>query len=365
MTRVMAAVAVEASKPLEFQELELDAPGPDEVLVKMVAAGVCHTDLVVRDTPFPPSLPAVLGHEGAGVVCEVGSAVRGLAPGDPVALSFASCGQCKLCLRGRPAYCEQFLRYNMSGSRPDGSPTLHGAEGAVGGNFFYQSSFATHSIAHASNVVKVGEQDALDLVAPLGCGVQTGAGAVLNVLRPEPGSSFIVFGAGSVGLSALLAAVARYCFPVIAVDVHMGRLQLAKELGASHALDGREPGLLEEIRSITGGVDFAVDTTGRSSVSKCAVDSLGMGGVLAQHGLFTDDAEGMNIAALPAGKTVMSLIEGDSVPQVMIPALLSMHAQARFPFDRLIRHYPFEDINQAIADSEAGETVKAVLRFPE
>jgi len=365
MTTVTAAVAVAASQPMEFQELELDAPRPDEVLVRMVAVGVCHTDLTVRDTPFPPSLPAVLGHEGAGVVTEVGSAVRGLVPGDRVALSFASCGQCRLCLRGRPAYCEQFLPYNMSGARPDGSPTLHGADGPVGGNFFSQSSFATYSIAHASNVVRVGAQDSLDLVAPLGCGVQTGAGAVLNVLRPAPGTSFVVFGAGSVGLSALLAAVARYCYPVIAVDLHTNRLDLAKELGASHTLDGRDSELADQILSITGGVDFAVDTTGRSSVSKCAVDALAMGGILAQHGLFTDDAEGMNVAELPAGKTVMSLIEGDSVPQRMIPAMLAMHAQGRFPFDRLIRHYAFEDINKAIGDSESGETVKAVLRFPE
>ncbi|MFH5824655.1 NAD(P)-dependent alcohol dehydrogenase [Georgenia sp. AZ-5] len=365
MPAIRAAVARATGQPLELLDLHLDEPQPDEVLVRMVATGLCHTDLTVRDTVVPPALPAILGHEGAGVVEKVGAAATGISVGDRVALSFASCGDCKACRGGHPAHCASFIDLNMSGTRRDGTSTLRHEDGTpIGGSFFSQSSFATHALAHASNVVKIRPQDDLELVGPLGCGVQTGAGTVINVLRPAPGSSLVVFGVGGVGMSAALAALAVGCTTVVAVDVNAERLQLAKELGVTAVLDPTTDDVLAELTALNGGVDYAVDTTGRATIVKTALEALAPGGVLALHGLYTPDGEGLDVAAIPAGKSVVSVIEGDSVPQTTIPALLALHEAGHFPFDRLITFYDFDNINEAIADMESGRTIKPVIRFP-
>jgi aryl-alcohol dehydrogenase len=196
MTHVKAAVVREKSGPFTIDELELSAPRSDEVLVRIVGVGICHTDLVCRDQYFPVPLPCVLGHEGSGVVEQIGSDVAGLAPGDHVVLSYASCGVCSSCLQGLPSYCLDLYAHNFLGTRPDGSTALSQDGRPIHGHFFSQSSFATCAVAHARNTVKV----------PLGCGIQTGAGAVMNSLKPQAGSSIAVFGAGSVGLSAVVAA---------------------------------------------------------------------------------------------------------------------------------------------------------------
>src|SRR5580693_4370229 len=207
MVDAMAAVVREKGGRFALERVCLDEPRPDEVLVRIRGVGMCHTDLVARDQYFPVPLPAVLGHEGAGVVEAVGSAVTKVAPGDHVVLSFASCGACANCRQGAYAYCDDLYGRNFSGARPDGSRTCCDADGhRIGGSFFSQSSFATRALATERNVVKIPSDVPVELMGPLGCGIQTGAGAVMNALRPKAGESIAIFGAGSVGMAAALAA---------------------------------------------------------------------------------------------------------------------------------------------------------------
>jgi aryl-alcohol dehydrogenase len=232
--QITAAVVEEQSGPFTLRELELGELRDDEVLVEVAAAGICHTDLICRDQWLPVPLPAVLGHEGAGVVVEVGRRAMELAAGDRVAMSYDCFGECPACLQGRGAYCYSFFSHNFAASRPeDGSSAL----GEVGGNFFCQSSFATHSVARERNVVKLDADIPFEIAAPFGCGIQTGAGAVLNGLQPEEGSSIPVFGAGAVGLDAVMAASLSGCNPIVVVDRRWNRLELAQEVGATHVVD--------------------------------------------------------------------------------------------------------------------------------
>lgn len=367
MTKTFAWVATAPHTPLERRELQIDEPHTDEVRVRMVASGVCHTDAIVRDQWYPTPLPAVLGHEGAGVVEAVGASVTNVAPGDHVLLSFSSCGLCDLCQRGKPAYCRDFFGRNFGGRRGDGSSSYVGDEGVVSSHFFGQSSFAELANVPARCLVKVPESAPLEMLAPLGCGIQTGTGAVLNRLDPEAGSSIAIFGAGAVGNSAILGAVIAGCSTIIAVDVIPERLKLARELGATHTVNSREVDVLEAIHGITGGlgVQYAVDTTGIPSVFRVMTDALSTLG----HGVLVG-AAALGVEAtidigsrLPVGITVSTVVEGDSVPASFIPLLIEMYQQGRFPFDRLIRQYPLDEINQAFADSEAGTTLKPVVVF--
>lgn len=201
--QITAAVVREKASPFQITELELAEPRNDEVLVRIVASGVCHTDLIIRDQYYPVPLPVVLGHEGSGVVEQVGKDVTKVQPSDHVVMSFFSCGNCPNCRQGKPGYCLNFYNSNFSGARLDGSSAFKQGETKVHGHFFGQSSFATYALASERNIVKVPKDVPLELLGPLGCGVQTGAGSVLNSLNPEVGSSIAVFGADSVGLSAV------------------------------------------------------------------------------------------------------------------------------------------------------------------
>jgi aryl-alcohol dehydrogenase len=363
--QITAAVVREAEKPFLFEELELDAPGPGEVLVKIHSVGVCHTDIGVRNQWLPVPLPLVLGHEGAGVVEAVGPGVTKVAPGDKVVLSFAACHKCTMCRRGEPSYCEQFMMHNVAGSRPDGTNALHG-EGDVHGFFFSQSSFATYSIAVESNTVKLAPDADLSIVGPLGCGIQTGAGTVFNRLRPPSGSSLVVFGAGAVGLAAVMAAKVVGCTTVIAVDLVADRLSLALEVGATHVVNANEGNAVDQIRAITGrGVDFSIDTTAVTAVARQAVDVLAPKGTCAILGFGRGGTEVQfdMLELLLTGRTVLGVTEGDARPDEFIPMLLDLHKQGRFPFDRLITTYDFREINQACEDSDSGKTIKPVLRL--
>jgi aryl-alcohol dehydrogenase len=363
--RVTAAVLRERGQPFVVEELELDEPRTDEVLVRLVGVGICHTDLFHRDH-VPGPLPVVFGHEGAGVVERVGDGVTRLRPGDHVVLSFDSCGGCRNCRRGMPAYCADLGVLNGGGTRRDGSTSLRGREGPVHGHFFGQSSFATHALASERNAVKVRADAPLELLGPLGCGLQTGAGAVLNALRPPPGSSIAVFGAGSVGLSAVMAAATTGCATIIAVDIKPARLELARSLGATQVLNGAEVDVVDAIRSITaGGADFALETAGAGSPAlvRQAVECLTTPGVC---GLVGAAPLAMEVTLgywnLLIGRTVRGIVQGDSVPHVFIPALVDLHARGRFPFDRLVSFYRLDEINRAAAHSEDGVVVKPVLR---
>lgn len=365
--KTMAAVVRESGGAFALEELELDDLRPNEVRVRLVATGVCHTDAVVRDQIYPTPLPAVLGHEGAGIVTEIGSAVTTVAPGDRVVLSVNSCGTCRHCLSGHGTYCTHLYDRNFGGRRPDGSTAFTDADGgAISSHFFGQSSFAAHTNADERSVVKVPDDVPLELMGPLGCGVQTGAGAVINSLRPEAGTSFAVFGAGAVGLSALLGTIVVGVATRIVVDVNPDRLALATELGATHVINAREEDAVARIREITGdGVDYALETTGVSPVLRQAVDALGVRGTV---GVVGAEPPGTETAfetglSMTRGWSLKMIIEGDAVPQVFIPRLIELWRQGRFPFDRLVRMYDIADINDAFAASERGETIKPIVRF--
>jgi aryl-alcohol dehydrogenase len=364
--KVTAAVATGKGNPLTFKDLELAEPGPGEVQVRMVASGVCHTDASVRDEWYPTMMPAVLGHEGAGVVEKTGPGVTSVSAGDHVVLTFSSCGTCASCVSGHPAYCAQFFPLNFFGRRGDGTVAFSDDGKPVGSHFFGQSSFSTVSNVTERSIVKVPSTAPLELLGPIGCSIQTGAGAVLNVLNPEAGSSTVIFGAGAVGLSALLAARVANASTVIAVDIIDERLGLAKELGATHVINGLKEDAVARIKEITGGgVDYAVDSTGNKAIFRTMVDSLGTRGHAALVGLASPDTEStINIGTtILTGAKISLVIEGDSVPQTFIPKLISLYEDGRFPFDRLITSYSFSDINTAFEDTKTGTTLKPVVVF--
>jgi aryl-alcohol dehydrogenase len=362
--KVHAAVAREARGPFTLEELELDEPHAGEVLVRVVAVGLCHTDLSARDAALPVPQPIVLGHEGAGIVEAVGSAVRQVAPGDHVVLSFNSCGGCRNCQRGRPAYCAQFFPLNFGGVRGDGSLAFSQNGSAVHGSFFGQSAFADYALATERSLVKVSDDVPLELAAPLACGIQTGAGTVLNSLAIEAGSSVAVFGAGSVGLSAVMAARAIAASPIVVVDVNRKRLDLASELGATHTLDPADGEIVPRIQELTGaGVEYAIEATGVPAVLRNAVDSLDATGTCAMVGAAPFGSEVcFDTATLAMGRTVRGVVEGDSVPALFIPQLIDMQRAGHFPYDRLITEFPLSQINEAAEASLSGQVIKAVLR---
>ena len=365
MPRINAAVVRSKSGPFYVEPIDLDDPRDEEVLVKIHGTGVCHTDIVVRDQYFPTPLPAVLGHEGAGVVVKVGSKVTKVAPGDHVVLTYASCGVCANCQKGLYGYCSDLYGRNFSGGRPDGSSPCCARDGTrLSGYFFAQSSFADHALASQRNVVKIRKDVPIEMMGPLGCGIQTGAGAVMNALKPGAGTSIAIFGAGSVGLSAVMAARVVGCTTIAVVDINESRLALAKELGATHVINGASQDAVKEIQAITGeGVQYSLECTGLPKVVRQAVDCLrltGVCGVIGVAPLGTEFSLDMN--AILFGRTVRGIIEGDSVPDVFIPQLVDLWAQGRFPFDKLVRFYPLEKINDAVQASERGEVLKAVVR---
>lgn len=352
---IAAAVARGPSQPMKVERLEMEGPRDDEVLVRLVASGVCHTDIALWQSGS--SGATVLGHEGAGIVDRVGSAVHSVRRGDHVVLSYQSCGRCRACKRGQPTKCSHFWELNFGFTRLDGSNALEAA--GVSGHFFGQSSFATHALATERNIVKVSKALSLKVLAPLGCGLQTGAGTVMNSLAVRAGASIAIFGTGSVGLAALMAARIVGADPIIAVDIRPRRLQLAMELGATHLVNASrcDPG--ESVTAICGGIDYAVETTGDDSIERTASS------LLNPHGQLVVLTGGCSQERLTGGRRVISVIQGDAIPQQFIPRLIKLWWQGRFPFDRLIRFYEFRKVNRAIADSIRGRTIKPVLCIAE
>lgn len=359
----------EPGGPFTLTDVELDEPRADEVLVRIVATGLCHTDLTVPAMLPPEMFPNVFGHEGTGVVEKVGPEVTGIEVGDHVVLSFRSCRSCGPCEAGDVGYCEQSLLLNYMGMRPDGSttlsrPTASGESQTVFGSFFGQSSLARHALAYADNCVVVDKSLDLTRLAPFGCGFQTGAGAVLNIIDPGPADSLVVFGAGAVGLAAVAAARGRGVETVIAVDPVASRREVAQSYGAT-ALDPTEEGaepVEERVRALTGGgASYAIDTTALAPVVLQAQHALRPKGLLIALGLgaaeYTLDA----IDLLQSGKVVRSSMEGESDPLVMIPELIALREAGHFDVDRLVTTYPFEKIADAVADAHAGAVVKPVL----
>jgi aryl-alcohol dehydrogenase len=361
-----AAVVFETSGDFSIERLELDDPNDDEVLVRIVGVGICHTDLGARDMHLPiPPPPSVFGHEGAGVVEKVGARVTKVKPGDHVVLAWDYCGTCTSCKAGKVLYCLNFFLHNFHGARPDGTITLRKGDQLIHGSFFSQSSFADFALASERNVVRVRDDIPLERLAPLGCGVMTGAGAVMNSLQPRPGASIAVFGAGTVGMSAILAAVVCGCTTIIAVDVNPDRLEKAKEFGATHTVNASKEDPVKAILDMTGGgAEFSLECVGNPKVLRQAVDVLPRLGVCGLLGVVPPGTEvALNMDLIMNGRTVKGILGGDAIPDLFIPKLIELYSQGRFPFDRLITFYPFDDINKAVKDMEKGHVVKPVLRL--
>lgn len=361
--KIRAAVFREDADGPAIEELELIGPAEGEVLVRVLATGVCHTDMKSAGAGSPVPRPVVLGHEGAGTVEAVGPGVTKVAAGDPVVMTFGSCGQCPSCREAQPAYCA--VHNDFACLRPDGRHYLSANGAPVHGDFFSQSSFATHAIGNQRNVVKVRADAPLELLGPLGCGIQTGAGAVLNDLRLRPGQSLAIFGVGAVGLAAVMAARIAGAGRIVALDRHAHRLELARELGADDTILATGEALAPEVlRLVPGGVDNALDTTGALAVMRQAIDVLAPRGTCGFVATPWDGAElSLSVRHLLKGRSVRGIVQGDSNPDIFIPRLVDFFMRGSFPFDRLVRFYPFEEIAQAFRDAEEGRTIKPVLRI--
>jgi aryl-alcohol dehydrogenase len=361
---IKAAVTFKKSDKFKIEQLDLSEPNDNEVLVRIVASGICHTDLAARDQHLPIPLPSVLGHEGAGVVEKVGKRVTKVKPGDHVALSWMSCGKCTSCKAGKDSYCVNFLPLNFSGARPDGTTTMRKGNQVIHGSFFGQSSFANYALATERNIVKVPKDIPLEILGPLGCGIMTGAGAVMNSLKASPGTSIAIFGVGPVGMSAVLAAVVCECAPIVAVDIHEGRLKVAKELGATHTVNASQGDTIKAIQDITGGgPNFTLECVGNPKVFRQTVDVLPILGVCGLVGVVAPGTEVvLDMDRIMNGRTVKGIIEGDAVPDRFIPKLIELYKQGRFPFDRMITFYSFGDIEKAVEDMEKGRVIKPIVR---
>lgn len=354
--KIQAAVLRKKGGPLRIESVELEGPREDEVLVRIVSSGICHTDIDFCDSWSSADPPVVLGHEGAGVLEQVGKSVKSFRRGDHVVLSYYSCGTCSQCRNEHPTDCEHFYEANFGFERLDGSNAMR--RSGVRGHFFGQSSFATHALANERSLVKVRKDLPLEILAPLGCGFQTGAGTVMNSLAVPKGASIAIFGTGAVGLAAVMAARIVGANPIIGVDIKPKRLEVALELGATHVIDNRHEDIASRISSITGGgVDYVMEITGSGKMEQIAVD------VLKQRGTVALLTGATGTESLAGGRKSLGIIQGDAIPQRFIPKLIALYREGRFPFDRLIRFYAFSEINEAIADAKLGDTIKPVLRI--
>lgn len=360
-----AALISRQGTTFDLVEAELDSPRDEEVIVRIAGVGICHTDVAAAEQQLPIPLPVVLGHEGAGVVVRVGAAVTKVAPGDHVVLSFASCAACGNCHGGQPGYCTHWVELNMACARPDGSSGIHVNGEPVGSFYFGQSSFADYALANQRNVIKIDPEVPIELMGPLGCGLQTGAGAIMRSMAVRSGSSLLVTGGGAVGLAGVMGAVIRGCKTIIVSEPHFARRQLAMTLGATHCIDPTEVDLAEAVLAIAPtGVDYVFDTTARPDVIAKAADAVATFGTIGLVGVPADPTTNLSLNMLNLlgrGMSVRGIIMGDSDPDMFIPELVAYYKSGRFPLDRLVRTYPLANINRAIEDQLNGLCVKPVL----
>jgi aryl-alcohol dehydrogenase len=361
--KVRAAVAYQDRPSFSIEELDMSDPGPENILVRMAGCGLCHTDVKAREGTMGVPMPAVLGHEGAGVVERVGSRITKVKPGDHVVLTGDSCGACPTCLGGDPAYCDRMAPLNFTDRRTGEPGSFSKGGAAIHGHFFGQSSFSNYAVTRERNTIPVRQDAPLEILGVLGCGVQTGAGAILNSLQPPRGSALAIFGAGPVGLSAVMGAVILGCSPIIAVDILESRLAMARQLGATHTvLAAPNISVADEIRKIIpAGVACGFDTTGRVESHQQAIAALAAKG---HFGFCAVPSEAPKMSTIMLrGLTIRGIVQGDSVPDIFIPRLVELHMDGRFPFDKMVTRYPFERIDQAIEDQAAGKVVKPVFTF--
>lgn len=366
MKTITAAVARAPGQNFTLEQVSLDEPQADEVLVKIIGVGICHSDIAAKEQHLPIALPAVLGHEGSGIIEKVGSAVTDLKAGDKVVLSYLSCGACPSCDHDHPAYCQSFMPLNFMCMRPDGSKAIHQGDQDISSHFFGQSSFGTYAIAKRINTIKVRDDAPLELLGPLGCGIQTGAGSVMKALACEAGSSIVITGGGAVGLSAVLGAVVQGCSTIVVVEPHASRRELALSLGATHSIDPMATeNLTEALRAISpAGFNYAFDTTSLQAVINGVLPAMAHKGTLGLVGVPNPATPALSfdvITLLALGMKVVGITEGDANPPEFIPEMIDLYMAGKFPFDKLCKTFNLDQINEAVAEQHAGTCVKAVL----
>lgn len=361
--KARAAVVYEPEGKFSIEDVELDDLHPGEAYVRIEAVGVCHTDMNMQ---FLLGMPAVVGHEGTGVVEEVAPDVEYVKPGDRVIISWPTCGVCPKCLVGRIDLCERQFPLNFGGRRADGTQTIKFKGEFIHGSYFQQSSFATYSVVPVSSLVKVEDDIPAEVRAALPCGIMTGAGAVVNAFAMGPKDDLVVFGAGAVGLSAIMAAKVSGVYPLVAVDVHQQRLDLALELGATHAFNARDDDVVAGLQGLRpAGFRYVIDTSAKQSSLTTAAQCVASGGAFGVVAVPEPQVPDFSIATLlfPKGVRLQFILAGSSTPRLFIPQMLEWYKLGRFPVDRLVKTFAFEQINEAWGESAAGRVVKPVLLF--
>lgn len=365
-TTMKAAVLYELNQPVTIEELELEKPKEREVLVKLVASGVCHSDLSVTNGTIPLPLPIVLGHEGAGIVEEIGSGVTAVKPGDHVVLSWVpNCGRCSFCVVGRPYLC-QARALTRGGTMLDGTRRLR--KGTQEYNHMLGvSTMAEYTVVPEISIVPIDPDIPLKEAALIGCGVMTGVGAVINTAKVEPGSQVAVFGAGGVGLNVIQGAVLASAETIIAVDLLDRKLEFAKQFGATHLINASTENPVEKIKEITeGGVDYAFEAIGSGAVIAQAYQSTRRGGTAVVIGVAAPDAQ----VSIPANtlvleeKTLKGSYYGSARVWVDIPRLARLYKARKLKLGELVTCvYALEEINEAFGDLEKGENARGIIVY--
>ncbi len=362
-TKIQAAVLHEFGQPLAIEELELDPPKAGELQVRMVASGVCHSDLHVVHGTHPTSLPVVLGHEGAGIVEEVGPGVAGLESGDHVLLTWLPyCGHCRQCTRGWLNRCENTAWYDAT--LEDGTCRFHANGKEV--HHYNTSSFAQRSVVPVQTAIKVDQSLPLTELALMGCAVMTGVGAVINTARVRPGDTVAVIGCGGVGLNVVQGARIAGAQQIVAIDRVPAKLELAREMGATDVVDASQSDPVEAVADlVAGGVDYAFEALGRTETIETAISITGRGGQAILIGMASPEAR-VGLDALTATleeRCVRGSWYGSCVPLRDIPLLVDMYRDGRLRLDPLITPCGLEDVNDAFARMEAGETARSVIVY--
>jgi len=363
-----AAVFYEHNAPLKVENIDIDKPKRGEVLVKIAASGVCHSDLsVMNGTMLFPPPPAVLGHEGAGVVQEVGAEVSTVSPGDHVVLSWRpSCGKCSYCATGRPQLCQTSGMQILQGYLPDGTTRLHKGDLEIH-HFTGVASFAEYAVVPESGVVKIRPDAPLDVAALVGCGVMTGVGAVINTAKVEPGASVAVIGCGGVGLNVVQGAVLAGAEKIIAVDLNPQKLEWAKLFGATHPVNPADGDPVSQVLNLTDGLgaDYAFEVIGRADTAAQAYFSIRPGGMAVIVGVArADDMLTIPALTLLQEKTIKGSLYGSARPSVDMPKLLDLYMSKKLKLDELVsRRIKLEQINEAFTWMEKGEVARSVIVF--
>ena len=361
MKTITAAVLREPHGEFSLESVMLDDLREGELLVRLDACGICHTDEKFREVV---ALPAVLGHEGTGIVEEIGSGVNSVKPGDRVIISYPWCGRCPFCVADEPYKCEHISTLKFSGARLDKSKTIFINGEPVSSAFFQQSSFATRAITLERSVIPAPLDLPAEMLAAIPCSIQTGAGAIINSFGVKQGESLLIFGAGAVGLSAVMAAKMTGAEPIICVDRIQHRLDLAADLGADHVINFDVDDIPRRVREIRPrGIQYAFETSTTVKALEDALECIGRGGKIGivsyPHGgekfPFTTKNLFLHVAS------IQGIIQGHAVSGRFIPKLIEWQRQGVFPYQKLIKTYAFSDINEAFRDAASGTVVKPVL----